>query len=153
MYWFIALTIIPTILPKVAPMAIEGTKMPAGTLHPYEITTRPMRIIVARSRELDIRHWSGVLRNVWRSWDWCETRKMLSEKKTYWHKLKAFPPPSHSLKRMAILEVISIRRNRLKYPITAVRVASVTASATPWFVRYFRRKAATCRLNLIIKAP
>jgi hypothetical protein len=50
------LTIIPTILPKLAPMAIEGTKMPAGTLHPYEITTRPMRIIVARRRELDIRH-------------------------------------------------------------------------------------------------
>jgi hypothetical protein len=46
----------PTILPKVAPMAIEGTKMPAGTLHPYEITTRPIRIKVARSRELDMRH-------------------------------------------------------------------------------------------------
>ena len=142
----------PTILPKLAPIAIEGTKMPAGTLHPYEITTRPMRIKVARSRELDIRHWSAVLKHhvTIRDKPWY---KFYAFQKTYWHKLKTFPPPSHSLKRMAILEVISMRRNRLKYPINAVRVANVTASATPWFARYFRRKAATCRLNFIIKAP
>ena len=53
---YIALTIIPTILPKVAPMAIDGTKIPAGTLHPYVITTNPMRMMVARSKEFDIRH-------------------------------------------------------------------------------------------------
>lgn len=52
---------IPTILPKVAPIAMDGTKIPAGTLHPYVITTRPMRIIVARSKELEMRHWAGVL--------------------------------------------------------------------------------------------
>jgi len=52
---------IPTILPKVAPIAIDGTKIPAGTLHPYVMTTRPMRIIVARSKELEMRHWAGVL--------------------------------------------------------------------------------------------
>jgi len=138
----------PTILPKVAPMAIEGTKMPAGTLHPYEITTKPMRIIVARSKELDIRHWAGVLNEL----RWVRCTKLCFQK-PYWHKLKTFPPPSHSLKRMAILEVISIRMNRLKYPINAVRLANVTASATPWFARYFRRKAATCRLNFIMKAP
>lgn len=46
----------PTIRPKVAPTAMEGTKMPAGTLHPYEMTTRHVRMTVARRSELTIRH-------------------------------------------------------------------------------------------------
>lgn len=33
---------------------------------------------------------------------------------SYWHKSKTLPPPSHSLKRMAMLAVISSRRKRLK---------------------------------------
>jgi hypothetical protein len=52
-----------------------------------------------------------------------------------------------------MLSVISIRKNRLKYPIIAVIVASVTASATPCFPRCFLRNEATCMLNLITKAP
>ena len=58
---YIAFTMIPIILPKVAPMAMDGTKIPAGTLQPYVITTRPMRMIVARSKELEMLHWAGVL--------------------------------------------------------------------------------------------
>jgi hypothetical protein len=46
-----ACTIIPTMRPKDAPMAIEGTKIPAGTLHPYEMMTRPVRRIVATANE------------------------------------------------------------------------------------------------------
>lgn len=46
----------PTILPNVAPMAMEGTKIPAGTLAPYEMTTSPMRITVARKSEFEMRH-------------------------------------------------------------------------------------------------
>lgn len=42
-----ACTMIPTIRPKDAPMAIEGTKIPAGTLQPYEMITSPVRRIVA----------------------------------------------------------------------------------------------------------
>jgi hypothetical protein len=63
-YRYIAFTMFPTILPKVAPMAIEGTNIPAGTLHPYVITTRPMRMIVARSKEFDMPHCAEVLRIV-----------------------------------------------------------------------------------------
>jgi len=51
-----AFTAIPTILPKVAPIAIDGTNIPAGTLQPYVITTKPIRIIVASSKEFDILH-------------------------------------------------------------------------------------------------
>lgn len=47
---------IPIILPNVAPTAMDGTKIPAGTLHPYDIITNPMRITVAKSRELAILH-------------------------------------------------------------------------------------------------
>lgn len=46
-----ACTRIPTIRPKDAPMAIEGTKMPAGTLQPYEIMTKKVRTTVANSSE------------------------------------------------------------------------------------------------------
>lgn len=42
--------------PNVAPIAIDGTKMPAGTLQPYDKTTRQMRRMVASSSELIIRH-------------------------------------------------------------------------------------------------
>ena len=52
-----------------------------------------------------------------------------------------------------MLSVMSIRKNRLKYPIIAVIVASVTASATPCFPRCFLRNEATCMLNFITKAP
>jgi hypothetical protein len=55
-YPYSALTKVPTILPKVAPIAIDGTKIPAGTLQPYEITTRPIRMTVAKIRELEMRH-------------------------------------------------------------------------------------------------
>lgn len=60
-YRYIALTRIPTILPKVAPTAIEGTKMPAGTLAPYEMMIRMIRRTVARRSELTIRHCAQVL--------------------------------------------------------------------------------------------
>lgn len=60
-YRYIALTRIPTIRPKVAPTAIEGTKMPAGTLQPYETMTRHVRMTVARRSELTMRHWAQVL--------------------------------------------------------------------------------------------
>lgn len=55
-YRYSALTKIPTIRPKVAPTAIDGTKIPAGTLQPYETMTRQVRMTVARSRELTMRH-------------------------------------------------------------------------------------------------
>ena len=55
-YRYNALTRIPTILPKVAPTAIDGTKIPAGTLQPYEMTTRQVRSTVARRSEFTIRH-------------------------------------------------------------------------------------------------
>jgi hypothetical protein len=47
----IAWTRIPTMRPRDAPIAIEGTKIPAGTLHPYEMMTRKVRRTVAMSRE------------------------------------------------------------------------------------------------------
>ena len=37
---------------------MEGTKIPAGTLHPYEITTSPVRITVASNSENEMCHWS-----------------------------------------------------------------------------------------------
>jgi hypothetical protein len=51
----------PTILPKVAPTAIDGTKIPAGTLQPYEMMTRAVLMTVANRRELTICHCSEVL--------------------------------------------------------------------------------------------
>lgn len=63
-YRYMALTMIPIILPNVAPIAIEGTKIPAGTLHPYEITTKPVRITVARNNEFTIGHCTEVLRRM-----------------------------------------------------------------------------------------
>jgi len=56
-----ARTTIPITLPNDAPIAIDGTNIPAGTLHPYEMTTRHIRIIVAKIRELTIRHCIDVL--------------------------------------------------------------------------------------------
>lgn len=56
-----AFTIIPIMRPNVAPMAMEGTKIPAGTLHPYEMITKPTRIIVASNKEFDILHCADVL--------------------------------------------------------------------------------------------
>jgi hypothetical protein len=56
-----AFTMIPTIRPKDAPIAIEGTNMPAGTLHPYETTTKPIRMTVANNREFAMRHCTFVL--------------------------------------------------------------------------------------------
>jgi hypothetical protein len=47
---------IPTIRPKDAPMAMDGTKMPAGTLQPYEIITKKTRRIVAVASENTIDH-------------------------------------------------------------------------------------------------
>ncbi len=41
----------PTIRPKEAPIAIDGTKMPAGTLQPYEIMTRNVLMIVAKASD------------------------------------------------------------------------------------------------------
>ena len=41
----------PTKRPNEAPTAMEGTKIPAGTLLPYEIMMRIVRIIVASSNE------------------------------------------------------------------------------------------------------
>lgn len=57
--------------PKVAPTAMEGTKMPAGTLQPYERMTRKVRSTVARSSELTIRHWAQDL--------WCKRKPRLAE--------------------------------------------------------------------------
>jgi len=51
----------PNMRPNVAPIAIEGTNIPAGTLHPYDIITRPIRARVASNSELAIRHWASVL--------------------------------------------------------------------------------------------
>jgi hypothetical protein len=57
----IALTTMPTMRPKLAPTAIDGTKMPAGTREPYETMTRPTRMTVARKSELTIGHCTDVL--------------------------------------------------------------------------------------------
>lgn len=58
---YIVFTIIPSMRPKDAPIAIDGTKMPAGTLAPYEMMTKPMRTTVASSNELTICHCTDVL--------------------------------------------------------------------------------------------
>jgi len=42
-------------------MAIDGTKIPAGTLAPYEIMTSKTRMTVARKSEFTIVHWAEVL--------------------------------------------------------------------------------------------
>jgi hypothetical protein len=44
-------TKMPTIRPKDAPMAMDGTKIPAGTLHPKEMITSSVRRMVAMARE------------------------------------------------------------------------------------------------------
>jgi hypothetical protein len=51
-----AFTIIPIMRPNVAPIAMEGTKMPAGTLDPYDTITSNVRMKVASKREFTIRH-------------------------------------------------------------------------------------------------
>lgn len=50
--------------PKVAPTAIDGTKMPAGTLQPYERIMKPVRTTVASRSVLTFRHWAHVLQVV-----------------------------------------------------------------------------------------
>ena len=52
---------IPNSRPKYAPIAIDGTKIPAGTLAPYEIMTSKVRMRVARNSEFTIVHWAEVL--------------------------------------------------------------------------------------------
>ena len=47
-----ACTMIPTMRPNDAPTAIDGTKMPAGTLHPYEMMTSPVRKMVATAKAM-----------------------------------------------------------------------------------------------------
>jgi hypothetical protein len=56
-----AFTTIPIILPKQAPTAMDGTKIPQGTLHPYEMMMKPIRMIVANRSELTIFHCSDDL--------------------------------------------------------------------------------------------
>jgi len=51
-----ALTRMPIILPKYAPTAMDGTKIPHGTLQPYVTMIINVRMIVARRRELTMRH-------------------------------------------------------------------------------------------------
>ena len=46
----------PTILPNDAPIAMEGTNIPAGTLHPYETMTKSTRRMVAMSKEKTMDH-------------------------------------------------------------------------------------------------
>ena len=48
---------------------------------------------------------------------------------------------------------MSIRKNLLTKPIDAVSTAKTTASEIPDDPRCFRRKAWTCKLYLITKAP
>jgi hypothetical protein len=57
-----ALTRMPTIRPNIAPTAMDGTKIPQGTLQPYETTTRAVLTTTARRSELTIRHCADVLR-------------------------------------------------------------------------------------------
>jgi hypothetical protein len=59
-----ALARIPIILPKTAPTAIDGTKIPAGTLQPYDKMTRPVRMIAASNKEFTIRHCVDVLHEI-----------------------------------------------------------------------------------------
>ncbi len=55
-------TKMPIILPKDAPIAMEGTKIPAGTLHPYDMMTRKVRNIVANASESTMDHLFFALR-------------------------------------------------------------------------------------------
>jgi hypothetical protein len=102
---------------------------------------------VARSSELAMRHCTTVLDIIH------DRSHKLKGGKAHWQRFPKSPPPSHSRNKIAMLSVMSIRRNRLKYPTIAVNEASVTASETAWLLRCFRRNAATCRLNFITKAP
>jgi hypothetical protein len=65
-----ALTRMPTIRPNIAPTAMDGTKIPQGTLQPYETTTRAVLTTTARSSELTIRHCADVLRRQFRAGTW-----------------------------------------------------------------------------------
>lgn len=58
---YIALTNIPIIRPNVAPTANDGTKIPAGTLLPYEMMMKTVRMIVASNSELTMRHCEDAL--------------------------------------------------------------------------------------------
>ena len=56
---WMCLTKMPTMRPKAAPTAIDGTKIPAGTLQPKDIMTRSVRMTVAMARLPIICHlWS-----------------------------------------------------------------------------------------------
>jgi hypothetical protein len=85
---WICCTKMPTMRPNAAPTAIEGTKIPAGTLHPKDMMTSKVRRIVAIKRLPIICHlWSG------------------SHKRSYSR------PVLHSWKRISMLSVMSILRN------------------------------------------
>ena len=51
-----ACTRIPTVLPNEAPIAMDGTNIPAGTLQPYEIMTRKVRTNVEKVNDSTIFH-------------------------------------------------------------------------------------------------
>ena len=76
--------------PKMAPIAIEGTKMPAGPLQPYETITKTVRMMIAVISEKITKGRREVSQTV--------SSKLCS----------------HSLKRVCILSVISRRRKILK---------------------------------------
>src|ERR1700761_6404217 len=46
-----ACTKMPTMRPKVAPIVMDGTKIPAGTLQPYDKMTKNVLMMVANARE------------------------------------------------------------------------------------------------------
>lgn len=60
---WMALEMMPTMRPNVAPTAIDGTKMPAGTLQPYDRMMRPVRTTVASRSVLTFLHWAHVLQS------------------------------------------------------------------------------------------
>jgi hypothetical protein len=60
----------PIILPKQAPTAIDGTKIPQGTLQPYEMMMKPIRMMVANKSELTIFHCSDDLFISYRTTRW-----------------------------------------------------------------------------------
>jgi hypothetical protein len=53
---WICWTKMPTMRPNAAPTAMLGTKMPAGTLHPKEMMTSKVRMMVAIKRDPIICH-------------------------------------------------------------------------------------------------
>ena len=59
----------PTMRPNVAPIAMDGTKIPAGTLQPYEMTTSPSRMTVARKSEFTMDHCTEVLVDAYMLWN------------------------------------------------------------------------------------